>query len=346
MAQTNSIAISTSRTTKTRAMAHKASRNAHRGIRRAIKPAIAAGILAFVAVLVAYFGFGIDPAMQANIVKQRIVNKVAFTAQAGNYGNYSTRYVYTSLEPRLQQAYSSLYEAAFLQRSEVSLDGYSDEELSNIMYAVWYDSPELFFVDPAVTVHTTTTNTMSEHTTSTVSFTYLYSEDELDDVRAAYERGIEEASAIAENCQSDANKVNMIHGWVLENVTYDENASTNPAVQENAEASDGSAELEPLPESATAYGALNNGTATCGGYSQVFCAICRASGIDCRTIIGSVDGSDIGHAWNAVYVGDSWRYIDTTWNDENDDAHTYYLASETEFTVSGHHAFENNVPVR
>lgn len=97
---------------------------------------------------------------------------------------------------------------------------------------------------------------------------------------------------------SDYRKALLIYDWVCDHVTYSENGS-------------GSA----------AYHALAEKKARCEGYALAYYRLARELGLDCRILTGllSTDASVLSHAWNAVKIGNSWYYLDSThgaWDDE------------------------------
>ena len=63
-------------------------------------------------------------------------------------------------------------------------------------------------------------------------------------------------------------------------------------------------------DSMTAYGALKDGLAICGGYAQALQVLFCSSGIPCYTVSGML-GSEY-HMWNVAYVDGAWRYFDAT----------------------------------
>lgn len=69
----------------------------------------------------------------------------------------------------------------------------------------------------------------------------------------------------------------------------------------------------------TAYGALVNGKAVCGGYAKAFKAVLDRLNIPCVCVQGySVKGNNsefISHMWNAVKLEGQWYAVDVTWND-------------------------------
>ena len=70
---------------------------------------------------------------------------------------------------------------------------------------------------------------------------------------------------------------------------------------------------------ATAYGALVDGRAGCGGYARALTLLCRLAGIPCQTVSGTtrVDGGEERHAWCVLYIGGAFTQTDPTWNDQD-----------------------------
>lgn len=62
----------------------------------------------------------------------------------------------------------------------------------------------------------------------------------------------------------------------------------------------------------TAYAALKNKTAVCGGYSSLFYRIMLELGIDARVITGTC--SEGAHAWNIVKLEGKYYDLDSTWD--------------------------------
>lgn len=104
------------------------------------------------------------------------------------------------------------------------------------------------------------------------------------------------ASQLTSDKATDGEKVRSIYQWVHKNIAY------------RSEEKGGSA-LE----------ALNKKSAKCAGYSHLFTALCRATGIPARILSGYVykphDGPWISemHAWAEVYLsGKGWVQIEPT----------------------------------
>lgn len=84
-------------------------------------------------------------------------------------------------------------------------------------------------------------------------------------------------------------------------------------------------------------------TAVCSGYARAFNALAKTSKIP-SLIISSLS---MQHAWNLVYDGYEWKYIDVTFNDPIPDRqdrvlYTYYLLNEKQFLSDGKHSFDHS----
>ena len=62
--------------------------------------------------------------------------------------------------------------------------------------------------------------------------------------------------------------------------------------------------------STTAYGALHDHLAVCGGYAQAFQLLLAQEDIPCITVSGKL--GEENHMWNLAKVDGQWRYFDPT----------------------------------
>lgn len=113
---------------------------------------------------------------------------------------------------------------------------------------------------------------------------------------------------ICRDAESDRDKAIAIAMWVGVNTAYDFDAA---AVSADLSVTS----LEAVME--------NDFRTTCGGFSNLYSALCSAQGIYCLNMKGgtSSDGysraeletAPANHEWNAVYIDDKWYYADPTW---------------------------------
>lgn len=92
-----------------------------------------------------------------------------------------------------------------------------------------------------------------------------------------------------------------------------------------------------------ALGIFQYGTAVCSGYARAFNALAKTSKIP-SLIVSSLS---MQHAWNLVYDGYEWKYLDVTFNDPIPDRldrvlYTYYMLNEKQFLSDGKHRFDSS----
>lgn len=64
----------------------------------------------------------------------------------------------------------------------------------------------------------------------------------------------------------------------------------------------------------SAYGAIVDGKAVCGGYAKSFMYLCNSVGIPTSIVLGQADTGY--HAWNMVQLDNAYYHVDTTWADQ------------------------------
>ncbi len=96
---------------------------------------------------------------------------------------------------------------------------------------------------------------------------------------------IADNSIIAEKIDNPVDKINKIYGYVIDNIHYDDYN----------------------PDSIGAASALLEGKGDCTEFTDVFVALCRASGLPARSVEGYfIHASELyrGHNWPEVYLAD------------------------------------------
>ena len=82
--------------------------------------------------------------------------------------------------------------------------------------------------------------------------------------------------------------------------------------------------LELFGARSTAYSALVEGRAICGGYASAMTLAMRCFGVPCLSTTGfdyPGNGSFIAHEWNILQIGGEWTHEDVTFNDYDDEAY-------------------------
>lgn len=113
-------------------------------------------------------------------------------------------------------------------------------------------------------------------------------------------------------------KYRAIHNYLIRNCAYNYTAANS---------------TRGFDVAFTAYGALVRHSAVCQGYAGAFDLIAKKAGLRAMTVSGSAGGQK--HAWNYVKIGNTYRYIDCTWDDtDGGDSdrviYQYFLISRSE----------------
>jgi len=90
-----------------------------------------------------------------------------------------------------------------------------------------------------------------------------------------------------------------------------------------------------------AYGVFTYKKAVCSGYARALMGLAKKRDIPLLYIASL----SMEHAWNLVYDGKNWLYIDATWDDpvpnvKNRVLHTYFLLTSKQFLRDGKHRFD------
>lgn len=115
---------------------------------------------------------------------------------------------------------------------------------------------------------------------------------------------LEQTDALAQKVYEECVRPDMtqreqaeaLYAWLTENVRYDRRYYTDPASMPYS--------------STTAYGALSDHLAICGGYAQALQLLFEKAGIPCVTVSGVSSGEN--HMWDLAFLDGEWRYFDAT----------------------------------
>lgn len=116
--------------------------------------------------------------------------------------------------------------------------------------------------------------------------------------------GLEQAGQLAdqiigdllEDTMTERERAEVLFSFVTETVHYDPRYESD---------------LEHMPyASRTALGALKDGTAICGGYSNAVKLLFEKAGVRCYNVSGSYQGQE--HMWNIALLDGDWLWFDAT----------------------------------
>ncbi|MDO5707889.1 MAG: S-layer homology domain-containing protein [Andreesenia angusta] len=121
----------------------------------------------------------------------------------------------------------------------------------------------------------------------------------------------------------DQTKSKIIYDYIIKNTTYASDWRESPITAE------GYSVYSPMA-------ALKSKKALCNGYAGLFYKMAEAAGLDVRYEAGNAMSLEENekHAWNKVNINGEWRYIDTTWadNDNENINYNYFLSDRASFS--------------
>lgn len=102
------------------------------------------------------------------------------------------------------------------------------------------------------------------------------------------------ANEICAGCDTDAEKAQAFHSWIVSNFEYDY-------------------EADPFFQYFDVRKTLRTQKGLCFDFSHLFAAFCRSQNIPCSVIDGtSYTDSSARHTWNRVYYDGAWWDVDIT----------------------------------
>lgn len=214
---------------------------------------------------------------------------VTIINQTFNEYNFSDKYYYEQLSPLSKREFEKIYDGICNYESSIVVDGLSIQDLNQIIYILYFDCPELFYLSDE------NQNFNHVNNKATVFYPqYTYTKDTVDKMKEELnDLSIEFKNKL--NHKSPEYIEKYIHDYLISNVTYNQETDNYMNI----------------------YGALIEGRANCKGYSSAFVFLARSLNLPCAQVIGyaSENNSSIGHSWNVVKLQNSYYYLDVCWDD-------------------------------
>lgn len=216
-----------------------------------------------------------------------------------------------------------------LESTSVANRDYTGEDVNAAVLAAKMDRPEFFWVEFEGTQYVIDSDGVE------LNFSYLYTGDELTQMKTALDTKVNEALALMGSQQlvTDYEKASYLHDYVIKICSYDVS--------------------QVRPNTHNIYGALVEGVAVCDGYARAYQYLMAMAGIECYLVEGTASQIDYttgaikteGHAWNKANLDGVVTNIDLTWDDpdyelKNTDLamnivlHTYFGLSDAEIGKS------------
>ena len=179
---------------------------------------------------------------------------------------------------------------------QIETQGYSlsEAQVRTAVKALTDDHPEIFWA-------TGTIGYYSDESTTVIQVYSSYSPEQVDTRVNAVHTAANEFYATVPNGLSAFEREIMVHDYLIEHVSYDENVDTINFDNNN-------------PDIYTVYGTLVNGVAVCEGYARAFQMLMNGLGVDCVGLMGHSQNQL--HMWNAARLDGVWYQVDVTWDDQ------------------------------
>ncbi len=235
--------------------------------------------------------------------------KEYFGMQEESYETYDPAWniYYASLTETEKKIYSKMIECAnSYEESWKPLDtSITEENVENAYTAVLYDHPELFWLDLGYSYEYLENMGIVE-----IHLSYNETINDIENNKQLFEESVNTILENANAYESDEEKERYVHDILIEMIEYDESASLNQS----------------------AYSALVNHRTVCAGYAKAFQYLMQKLDIPCYFVVGESEGQQ--HAWNLVYINNTWMNVDVTWDDGLYDPYYFYNKSDSFFAES------------
>jgi len=246
--------------------------------------------------------------------------------------------IYDELNDHLDELKTGTYSADFgLEFNDLlhQDDGRQvlDDAFQFSINALTFDHPDLFYIDVTKIYLSTEIRTLFNKTSYKVTVgqnietRQKYLADGLnseDDVNEAIDKVKEVKERLLSECQDKdtIDQIKTIHDYLIDNVEYDSNNGRNVY---------------------NVYGTLIDGKSVCEGYARSVKYILDDLDIPCIISCGigrNRNGDTESHAWNYIYINDTWYALDVTWDDPiiigngkvtNDIRYAYFLKGSDKF---------------
>ena len=229
-------------------------------------------------------------------------------------GGGFTGFYYENLEDTEKIAYELIVEKIEQMPLKIRIPYLDDDELSDVFEALLYENPEYFFLSDKCKTETTSFGKSYFLPQYIMTFSeYNEKLNELENIKEIIE-------IKTERMQSDFEKEQIIHDYIIEKCEYVEKTGGNYS---------------------SVYGCLVNGEASCEGYAKATKLLLDEVGIENYVAVGTTeneDGVSEGHAWNITKVDGEFYHLDVTWDDPVEDSienkYAYFNVNDDEISLT------------
>ncbi len=208
-------------------------------------------------------------------------------------------YYHSFFSGSLKAAYEQIYYGVQKQEKSIFLkDIYYSEQVQSVLWAVYNDFPNFFYLDPsAFTIYP------SKNCGVICELNYLYSEEKIKKYNEMLKNGLKNFQLkVMGDEKDDFKKILKIHDYLVKKVSYDNDADIMKTYDN--------------PEAYNILGSLFKKKAVCWSISLAFKFLCDYFRIKALVVVGSSskEWNEDNHAWNIVQIDNLNYHIDVTWD--------------------------------
>lgn len=199
------------------------------------------------------------------------------------------------LNNKEQVIYDVVYDGMLKNKTTIDFSGvggaFSSQEqmketLSNAVYSVLRDHPQLFMYNGAYTYEF---NSDLKISSIAIEFKTVINEEEFQNRQQEINNIVDRLIADTKD-MDEYSKSKYIYTYIAQNTTYKESDNAH-----------------------NMYGCLVEGVAVCEGYAKAYSYIMQKCGMQVAYISGT--GKNELHAWNLININNNWYHVDCTWGD-------------------------------
>ena len=176
------------------------------------------------------------------------------------------------------------------------------DNLTKVVKAVYYDHPELFFLDNSFSYQYNQNNEVVE-----VNLVYNETINYIDEAKRNFDSVVDSIVAEAKNYPNALEQEKFVHNKLIEMIDYDLNSKLNQS----------------------SYSAFVLKSSVCAGYAKAFQLIMTKLGVPTYYVVGESDGD---HAWNIINLGGTYLNVDLTWDDASFNKYKFFNKSDVAFS--------------
>lgn len=222
--------------------------------------------------------------------------------------------------------YNSILQSITNKKDHVNLAVYNinSDMVFNTLKQVLNDHPEIFYFDYS---------SSKFWSDGVLQLGYKYSKSDIDILNKRINDAVQEIiGSELRGGQSDYDKAEAIHDYIVKNTAYDYKNYQNNTIPD---------------QSYTIIGPLLLRTAVCEGYAKSMEFLLNKVGIESINVSGTANGG--AHTWNKVKIDGNWYNLDSTWDDPVPDrpgstSHKYFLITD-DYLARDHHWEQRELPV-